>query len=211
LIRVLLADDHPIVLKGLRQLVSEAGDMVVSAEAGDSTGVLRWLGANPPPDVLVLDINMPGRSGLDIIRDVKRSYPSVAVLILSSHPEDQLAVRTLKAGASGYLNKESAPEQLAEAIRRVYSGGKYISPALAATLVETMQRPPAELAHESLSAREYSVLVMIAGGKTVSEIAGELCLSVKTVSTYRARVLEKMSLRTNSELTRYAFENRLVT
>ncbi len=210
MIRVLLADDHPVVRKGLSQIVAEHRDMVVVGEAGDGAAVLQSI-SRLAVDVLVLDINMPGRSGLEVLREVKQLQPRLPVLVLSVHPEDQLAVRALMAGASGYLNKDSAPEDLVKAIRKVFAGGKFVTPTLAEALVanlqmESIDTPP----HKTLSDREYSVMLRIASGKAVSEIASELCLSVKTVSTYRARILEKMNMKTNADLTRYAIHNGLV-
>ncbi|PYX66942.1 MAG: DNA-binding response regulator [Acidobacteria bacterium] len=161
-------------------------------------------------DVIVLDITMPGRGGLEVLKEIKKSRPKVPVLVLSMHPEDQFAVRVLKAGASGYMTKETAPEELVGAIKKVVAGGRHISPSLgeimAAYLTVKTDKPP----HELLSNREFQVLRQIASGKTVSEIARELSLSVRTVSTYRTRILEKMGLKTNAELTHYAFQNQLV-
>lgn len=210
LIKVLIADDHAVVRQGLKQILAETTDMVVGGEAGNTQEVLdkvrreNW-------DVVVLDITMPGRGGLDIIKELKQERPRSSVLILSMHSEDQFAVRALKAGASGYLSKESAPELLVKAIRKVYSGGRYISASLAEKLAfnlgDDTEGPP----HEKLSDREYQVMCMIASGKTVKDIGEELSLSVKTISTYRARILEKMKMKTNAELTHYAIRNQLVT
>ena len=153
---------------------------------------------------------MPGRSGLEALREIRQYYPRLPVLVLSVHPEDQLAVRALKAGASGYLTKDSAPEELIQAIRTIFGGGKFLTAAAAGTLVETLrQKEPGKLPHETLSDREYSVLCLMASGKSVSQIAAQLALSVKTVSTYRARILEKMAMKTNADLTRYVILNRL--
>ncbi|MFN7925000.1 MAG: response regulator transcription factor [Bryobacteraceae bacterium] len=205
MIRVLIADDHPIVRKGLVQILAEQGDLQIVGEARNVAEVMEHL-SRSVPDVLMLDVNMPGRSGLDAIRDIKQLCPRLPILVLSIHPEDQLAVRTLAAGASGYLNKESAPDLLVAALRKLHSGGKWVSPALAEALVASIQQPESAEPHRLLSDREYTVLVKIASGRTVSQIAEELNLSVKTVSTYRARVLEKMNMSTNAELTRYALE-----
>jgi len=210
MIKILIADDHAIIRRGLKQIVSEQSDMIVAGEAGDAQQVLdlvrklEW-------DVVVLDINMPGRSGLDALKELKRERPKLPVLVLSVHPEDQYGVRVLKAGAAGYLTKESAPEELVRAIRRVYRGGKYISSLLAETLVIELVGEQDRPRHESLSDREYQVMTMIASGKTVGEIGSELSLSVKTISTYRARVLQKMSMKTNAELTHYVFQNNLLS
>ncbi len=208
MIRVLIADDHPIVRRGLLQIVADQPDMTVAADTGDGREVLRLVDEQPL-DVLVLDMNMPGMSGLEVLSELRRLHPRLPVLILSVHPEGELAMRVIKAGAAGYLNKDIAPEELTEAIRRVVGGKKYVSAALGellATSLEMGSEPP----HASLSDREYQVLRLIASGKTVSEIAGEIAISVKTVSTYRARILEKMSMRTNAELTHYAIRNRIV-
>lgn len=209
MIKVLIADDHPIVRQGLKQILAQEPDMTVTAEAQTSQEVLELVGRSQW-DVLVLDISMPGRGGLDVLKEVRRQYPKRPVLILSMHPEDQYAIRALRAGASGYLTKESAPDELVAAIRKIVRGGKYIGPHLAERLAIEIEAPGDKLPHERLSDREYQVLVLIASGKTVGQIADELSLSVKTVSTYRARVLEKMNMKTNAELTHYAIENKLV-
>jgi two-component system, NarL family, invasion response regulator UvrY len=208
MIRVLIADDHPIVRKGLRQIVADEPDMTVVADTGDGREVLRLVDEQAL-DVILLDINMPGLSGLEVLSQLKQRQQRLPVLVLSVHPEGELAMRVLKAGASGYLNKEIAPEELTKAIRLVVGGKKYVSATLGELLVNSLERgsdPP----HSALSDREYQVFTLIASGKTVSEIAAEIALSVKTVSTYRARILEKMSMRTNAELTHYAVRNRLV-
>jgi len=207
--RILMADDHPIVRRGLRQILSEDPDITEIGEATTAMDVARML-RQGPWDAVILDVNLPDRSGLDILREIRERTPSLPVLILSMHPEDQFAVRVLKAGASGYLNKDSAPDELLKAVRRILSGGRYISPTLAeqlaVALTDNSDKPP----HERLSDREYLVLCRIASGRTVTEIAEELQLSVKTISTYRTRVLEKMALRTSAELTSYAVRNGLV-
>lgn len=209
MIRILVADDHTVVRCGLRQIVSEESDMTVTGEACDSQELVALI-REKPCDVLVLDISMPGRSGLEVLKDVKQEYPTLPILVLSVHPEDQYAVRTLKLGASGYLTKDSAPEELVHAIRKVLGGRKYVSPALAeklaTNLITDSGRPP----YETLSERERQVLCMIASGKSITEISDELAISVKTVSTYRTRVLEKMNMRNNAELTHYAIASRLV-
>jgi DNA-binding NarL/FixJ family response regulator len=209
MIGVLIADDHPIVRRGLVQILNDQPDLTVTGEAANTAQVMELL-IRQLPHVVVLDVNMPGRSGLEAIRDIKQLYPRLPILVLSVYPEDHIAVRALAAGASGYLNKDSAPELLVSAIRKLHGGGKWISPDLAEALVTYLQQPDyAGEPHRLLSDREYTVLVKIASGKTVSQIAEELNLSVKTVSTYRARVLEKMNLSTNAELTRYALERGL--
>jgi DNA-binding NarL/FixJ family response regulator len=209
MIRIVIADDHAIVRRGLKQIVDEEPDLQVIGEAADAAEVLGLL-RRDDADVLVLDINMPGRSGLEVLSDVKQRWPKLPVLVLSVHPEEQYAMRVLKAGAAGYLTKDSAPDELVRALRKVHAGGKYVSPALAERLASALQ-PDSELPpHERLTDREYQVLCLIGSGKTVSEIADQLALSVKTISTYRARLLEKMNLKTNAELTHYAIRNRLV-
>jgi two-component system, NarL family, invasion response regulator UvrY len=207
--KILIADDHAVVRQGVKQILADAFSDAEFGEARNAHETLSrvW---DQDWDVVILDITMPGRSGLDVLRDIKKGRPRLPVLILSMHPEDQFAVRMLQSGASGYLTKESAPEELVGAIKKVIAGGRYVSPALAEIMasyltVET-QKPP----HERLSDREFQVLRKIAIGRTVSEIATELSLSVKTVSTYRARTLEKMGLRNNAELTHYAIQNQLV-
>lgn len=211
MIKILIADDHPIVRQGLRQILSEELDMGVFGEAQNSQEALELV-RKKDWDIVILDITMPGRGGLDVLKEVKRERPNLPVLILSMHPEDQYAVRALKAGAAGYITKESVPEELVKAIREVLGGGKYISPSLAGKLVFSLGTTDlSKLPHEILSNREYQVMCMIASGRTLKEIAKELSLSVKTISTYRTRILRKTRMKTNAELTRYALQNRLVT
>ena len=209
MIRILIADDHAVVRRGLRQTVSEESDMTVVGEASNAQELLG-LTRKVPCDVVVLDISMPGRSGLDALKELRQEWPRLPVLVLSMHPEDQYAVRTLRIGAAGYLTKESAPEELVKAIRKAVSGGKYVTPSLAEKLALDLakdgERPP----HETLSEREYQVMCLIASGRSVTEISVELSLSVKTISTYRARILEKMGLRNNAELVHYAISRHLV-
>jgi len=209
MIKILIADDHAIVRRGLKQIVSEQPDMIVGGEAENAREVLEMVRSNNW-NVIVLDINMPGRSGLEVLKELKREHPKLPVLVLSVHPEDQYGIRMLKAGAAGYLTKDSAPDELVSAIRKVNRGGKYVSPSLAETLVLELGVETDRPRHKTLSDREYEVMMMIASGKTVSEIGEELSLSVKTISTYRARVLDKMRMRTNAELTHYAIQNRLL-
>ncbi len=209
MIKILIADDHAIVRQGLQQIVKSSPDMSVVGEAVNGEDALSKI-RTEDWDVLVLDISMPGRSGFDILRELKHERPNLPVLVLSMHSEDQFAVRTLKAGAAGYLTKESAPDELVQAIRKVVAGGKYISPSLAEKLAFDLENGSEKPPHETLSDREFQVMRMIASGKTVKEIAEELSLSVKTVSTYRARILEKMDLKTNAELIHYAVQNQLV-
>jgi DNA-binding NarL/FixJ family response regulator len=206
--RVLIADDHAIVRKGLRQILEENSDITVTAEAVNGQDVLEKM-RNGSFDLVLLDISMPGRNGLDVLKDIKASHPGLPVLMLSMYPEEQYAVRALKSGASGYLTKESAPDELMEAVKKVIKGGKYISSSLAEKLAMDLTGGSIN-PHEMLSDREFQVMAMIASGKAVKEIADELSLSVKTISTYRTRVLEKMNMHNNAEITRYAIENRLV-
>lgn len=210
MIKVLIADDHAVVRSGLKQILDESdGEIHVAGQAVNGREVLEKVQAEDW-DVLVLDITMPGRSGLDILKDLRQLKPTLPVLILSMHAEEQFATRMLKAGASGYLNKESAPEELVKAIRKIYGGGKYVSPAHAERMVAELNADTDKPPHELLSDREYEILCLIASGKTPTQIAKELSLSVKTISTYRARILEKMNLSTNAQLTHYGIKNRLV-
>jgi len=209
MIKILIADDHPIVRKGLKQILSEESDIGEVEEAQNSQEVLELV-RKQDWDIVVLDIKMPGRGGLDILKELKHERPKLPVLMLSVYPEDQYAVRALKAHASGYMTKERAPEELVKAIRKILRGGKYISPTLAEKLAFDLETETEKPFHETLSDREYQVLLMIASGKTVSQIAEELALSVKTIDTYRARILEKMKMKNNAELTHYAIKNKLV-
>ncbi len=209
MIKILIADDHPVVRKGLKDIIQATPDMTVSGEASKGQEVLENVG-RIDFDVVVLDIAMPGRSGLDILKELKSGKPELPVLILSIHPEEQYAVRVLKAGASGYLTKNSAPDELITAIRKVSRGKKYISASLAEKLAYDLEIGAEKPLHETLSDREYTVMCRIASGKTVKEIAEELYLSVKTISTYRARILEKMKMRSSAELTHYAIKHELV-
>jgi DNA-binding NarL/FixJ family response regulator len=209
LIKILIADDHPIVRKGLREIIEETPGMKVVDEASNGQEVLEKV-FQKYINVVLLDISMPGRSGLDILRDIKRLKPKIVVLVLSMHPEEQYAVQALKEGASGYLTKKSAADELLTALRKVSSGGKYVSSSLAEKLAIALEKDVEKPLHETLSVREYEVMRLIASGKTVTEIAKELFLSPKTISTYRARILEKMCMKNNSQLVRYAIKNRLV-
>jgi two-component system, NarL family, invasion response regulator UvrY len=208
-IRVLIGDDHPVVRRGLRQILAEEQDLAIAGEAADAEEVLDQV-ARGSWGVVVLDLSMPGNRNLDLLRQLRAEHPEVPVLVLSIHPEEQYALRCLKAGAGGYLSKQSAPEHLVEAVRTVAGGRRYLSPGLTERLVRDAPSATEELPHERLSKRERQVFLSIASGRTVGEIAEELGLSVKTVSTYRTRLLDKLGLRTNSELTRYAFEHGLV-
>jgi two-component system invasion response regulator UvrY len=210
MIKILIADDHTVVREGLKQIVAETSDMVVSDEASNGHEVLNKA-LSSDYDVIVLDITMPGIHGLDVLKQIKSQKPALPVLVLSMHPEEQYAVRVIKAGAAGYLTKESASEELITAIRKVSSGRKYITSSLAEKIASDLETDAEKLPHEFLSDREYQVMCMIAEGKTVKEIADELYLSVKTISTYRSRILEKTGMKTNAELTRYALQNSLIT
>lgn len=208
--KILIVDDHAIVRRGLRQLLSDRYDDVEVGEAGNAAEALEHV-HRAKWDVIILDISMPGRSGLDVLKEIKKEQPAAPVLVLSMHPEDQLATRALKAGASGYMTKESATEELVGAVNKVLEGGNYVSPTLAELLARDIGRDTGDVnLHERLSDREYEVMIMIASGKSVSEIADELSLSVKTISTYRTRVLEKVHVKSNAELARYAIKHGLV-
>jgi len=207
-IHVLIADDHAIVRQGLKQILSETEDLLVTGEADDGVEALN-LARQQPWDVFLLDVSMPNRNGIDTLKQLKKEFPRLPVLILSMHPEEQYAIRALKAGASGYLTKQSAPELLVTAIRQVASGKKYLSPAVAQQLAEAISDNSDKSPHERITDREYQVLVMIAAGKTLTQIAEGLNLGVATVSTYRARLLEKMGLKSTAELIRYGLEHGL--
>jgi two-component system invasion response regulator UvrY len=208
-IRVMLCDDHALIRRGIRDTLCDAEDIEVVGEAGDY-GELRTLMRDKPCDVLVLDINMPGRSGLDVLHALKDEASAVRVLVVSMYPEDQYAIRALRAGAYGYVNKGGDPALIVAAVRTVAQGRKYVTPEIAQMLVESLTTPESATAHDKLSDREMQTLLMIASGKRLSDIAEELMLSPKTVSVYRARVLEKLQLANNSELTVYAIRNGLV-
>jgi two-component system invasion response regulator UvrY len=209
MLRILIADDHPVFRRGLKQIVEEAPDLVVAGEAANGAEALQEARTDDY-DVVLLDITMPVKNGVDVLSQLKHERPALPVLMLSMHPEEQYAVRALRAGASGYLTKESAPEELVAAIRKVSAGGKYVSASLAEHLASVVQSAGEAPPHSTLSNREYQIMCLIASGKTVSEAARELSLSVKTVSTYRARILEKLQLKNNAELMRYATQNQLV-
>ncbi len=209
MIKVIIADDHPIVRAGLKQILAEASDIMVAAEAGNGHELLEKV-RREVFDLVLLDLKMPGMDGVDILKQIKIEKPKLPVMILTIYPESNYALRILRIGASGYLTKESAPQELITAIRKVYGGGKYISPSLAEKIAFALDTDVDKLPHEKLSDREYQVLCAIASGRTVSEIAESIHLSVKTVSTYRARILEKMSMKTNADLTHYALQNQLV-
>ncbi len=218
MIKVILCDDHALIRRGIRDTLSDASDIEVVGEAGDYgelRTLMRNLAAEPgrngqPCDVLVLDINLPGRSGLDALHALKDEGSPIKVLVVSMYPEDQYAIRALRAGAFGYVNKGGDPQLIVQAVRTVAQGRKYVTPEIAQMLVESLTTPVLESPHQKLSDRELQTLVMIASGKRLSDIAEELMLSPKTVSVYRARVLEKLQLANNSELTVYAIRNGLV-
>lgn len=209
MIKVLIADDHPVVRKGLKEIIEETFDMRVTAEASNGYEVLEKT-SKGEFDVVILDISMPGRGGLDVLKEIKKRNPEISVLVLSVHPEEQYAVRALKAGASGYLTKDSAQDELIKALRKILTGRKYISISLAEKLASDLETNKEKPVHETLSDREYEVLCEIASGKTLKEIAEELYLSIKTVSTYRSRLMEKMRMKTNADLIRYALKHKLV-
>lgn len=209
MIHVVLCDDHAVLRRGIRDTLTESPDINVTGEAG-SYAELREVLRTATCDVLLLDLNLPGRSGLEALASIKESHPAIKVLIVSMYPEDQYALRCLKAGAHGYANKAGDPVQLIAAVKTVMEGRKYLTPEVAQLLADSLAQPTPELPHESLSERELQTLVKIASGKRLSDIAEELLLSPKTVSVYRARVLEKLKLANNAELTVYAIRNRLV-
>ena len=209
MIRIFVADDHAIVRQGLKQIVADTPDIVVADEASSGQEVLNKVLENDY-DLVLLDITMPDRSGLDVLKELKSQRPELHILVLSIHPEEQYAVRVLKAGASGYLTKESAPDELIAAIRKVALGGKYISSSLAEKLAFDLEAGAEKPLHQTLSDREYQVMCMIASGKTIKEIAEESLLGTKTVHTYRSRILRKMKMKNNAELIRYAIENGLL-
>lgn len=209
MIRVLIADDHAILRRGLKEILVRELQGAVCGEANDAAQTLARI-QEGHWDLVILDITMPGRSGLEALRDLKAARPKLPVLVLSMHPEDQYAKRMLRAGASGYMNKESAPEELIEAVRKLLGGGRYVSRALAEKLASDLHPDAGRPIHEILSDREFEVLRMIAAGKTVSQIARDLHLGVTTISTYRARILEKMHMATSAELMHYALHTRLI-
>jgi DNA-binding NarL/FixJ family response regulator len=209
MIRVLLADDHAIVRAGLKEILAETGDITVAGEAASGQEVLARIRGDDY-DVAVLDMSMPGRSGIELIRQVKDEKPWVRILVLTMHSEQQYAVRALKAGASGYLTKESAPDQLVAAIRRIAAGGAFVSPETAEQLALDVNRAPGGPPHTLLSDREYQVFELIVNGKSVSDIGRQLSLSVKTISTHKTRILHKMGATSEAELVRYALEHKLL-
>lgn len=209
MIRILIADDHSVVRLGLMQIMSRNHDMQIVAEHTNGTDVLNWVRSHDC-DVALIDIAMPGINGIDLLKQLREEKPALPVLILSIYPEDQYAVRLIKAGAAGYLNKECAPSEVVEAVRSVVSGKVHISPAVAKMLANEVRRPAGKFPHETLSNREYQIFLLFASAKTISEIADTLSLSVKTVSTYRTRILEKMQMRNNVEIMQYVVDNHLL-
>jgi two-component system invasion response regulator UvrY len=208
MLKVLVADDFPLIRRGVRDLLVEGFQGAKIGEAGNFHEMLELLGRKPW-DVAVMDISMPGMNGLDALKQMKQEFPDLPVLIFSMHPEEQYAIRMFKAGADGYLTKVSAPEELVKAIKKVQQGGKYVSPSLGEVFASTVKAGSEKPPHELLSDREYQVLCLIGSGKTVSQIADTTNLSVTTISTYRGRILEKMRMKTNAELTRYVIQQRL--
>jgi two-component system invasion response regulator UvrY len=207
--KVLIADDHPIVRTGLKQIIADEPDIKIVGEVSNGAEVLEFLMKNAC-DLVLLDLSMPKRTGLDVISEIKQINPNIGILVLSIYPEEQYAVRALRAGAAGYLTKASAPNELIKAMRKVLGGGKYISISLAEILASEIDQHTPQQPHERLSDREHQVMLMLAAGKTVTEVAQDLNLSVKTISTYRARILEKMNMKNNAQLTFYAVEKHLI-
>ena len=207
--KILIVDDHPIVRDGLKQILADTEDMVVGGEAGSADEALALV-RDADWDLVVLDITLPGRTGIDLLRDLRRERPALPVLMLSIHPEEELGVRAVKAGASGYLNKECAADDLVHAIQLIVTGNKYISRRLSERLIEEIQRDTNKPPHETLSDREYEVMALISAGKSMKEVAAALSLSKSTVSTYRVRILDKLNVRSNAEITRYALHHGLV-
>jgi DNA-binding NarL/FixJ family response regulator len=206
---ILIADDHAVVRRGLKEILADALPDADFTEVGNGDEVLGNLGKSHTA-MLVLDINMPGRSGMDVLRDVKHTYPRLPVVILSCQPEDQYAVRCLRAGAAAYINKESASEELAIAAKKILGGGRYVSASLAEKLAANLDDSSGKPLHELLSDREYEVMRMIASGTPLTDIGEKLHVSVKTISSYRARIMEKMQMKSNAELTRYAITHKLI-
>jgi len=209
MLKILIADDHAIVRKGLKQILLEEYPSAIIGEVAETEGLLNEV-INNEWNIIICDMNMPGRSGLDALNQLKQVAPQVPVLIMSMYPEDQYALRVLKAGASGYLEKESIHDDIIKAIQTVQLGKKFITPSIAEKLADAFQDNSSRQPHELLSDREFDVFKLLASGKSVSEIAGKLSLSTTTVSTYRARILEKMGIRSNADLTRYALERKLI-
>ena len=209
MLKMLIADDHSVVRKGLRQIFMDAFPAAHIEEVADAESLLKKV-IKEEWDVVISDISMPGRSGLSVLQEIRQNDPKLPILILSIHSEDQYAIRVLKAGASGYLNKDSAPEEMVKAVHRILMGKKYITPSIAEKLAGTLEQGTEKLSHEWLSDREFEVLKLLASGKSVSEIGTQISLSSTTVSTYRARIMTKMNLKTNADLTLYCVEHKLI-
>ncbi|QQS35586.1 MAG: response regulator transcription factor [Ignavibacteriales bacterium] len=209
MINILIADDHAIVREGLKQIVAEEPDMKVTGEASNADEVISKMN-DKVFDVVVLDINMPGKSGLDVLKDLRIQHPEIPVLILSMYAEEQYGIRALKAGASGYLKKVSAPDELVSAIRKIVAGGKYVSASLAENLAKSVDENYSKLPHENLSDREFEVMCRIASGETAENISDILSISIHTFYSYRNRILEKMKMKSNVELTQYVLNNKLI-
>lgn len=210
MVKIIIADDHSIVRRGIKEIISSGNHFQAVGEAISGEELLDLL-SKQTCDIVIMDISMPGRSGLDVLNDIKKFYPAVKCLILSVHPEEKYGLRVIKSGADGYLTKESAPEELINALDKIIEGGKYLSPNLTDKMVDEISRNQADFPlHTKLSDREYDIFLLLAEGKAVSEIAAKFFLSVHTVSTYRGRILEKMNLKTNADLTYYAVKNKLI-
>lgn len=209
MIRIFITDDHSLIREGLKKIINDEKDISIIGEAGNAKDTMSFV-LSKNIDILILDLNLPDKSGLDLLKELKSLKPELKILILSMHPEDRFAMRVLRAGASGYITKESVGEELVRAIRKVYNGGKYVSESLAEMLAFEIQGGGDKPIHEILSDREFQVLQMIASGKTLAEISETLSLAVTTISTYRARVLEKLNLHSNAELIHYAITNKLL-
>jgi DNA-binding NarL/FixJ family response regulator len=207
--KILIVDDHAVVRQGVKQILSEQFHGAVIGEAQSADEMIDRVRKNSW-DIVILDVGMPGKSGLDALKELKQLRPKLPALVLSAYPEDQLALRMLKAGAAGYLSKDSAPNELVQAIRKIMGGGKFVSASVAELLALNLESNFEKPMHEQLSDREYQVLCLIAVGKSLKDIADDLCVSISSINTYRARILEKMQLKNNTELTHYAIENRLV-
>ncbi len=209
MLRIIIADDHSVVRKGLKQILSEAFQSAYIEEVGDAEDLLKKV-IREKWDVVITDILMPGKSGLDVLQQIRKDHPQLPLLVLSIHPEDQYALRVIKAGASGYLNKDSAPEELVKAVNRILLGKKYITASVAERMADTLGDNNEKAPHEYLSDREFEVLKLLAAGKSVSDVGAQISLSPSTVSTYRSRIMEKMNLKTNADLTLYAIEHKLL-
>ncbi|MEI7989253.1 MAG: response regulator transcription factor [Chloroflexota bacterium] len=209
MLKILIVDDHAIVRKGVKQILESENDLAIISEAQNGLEALQ-MSRDQNWDLIILDINLPEQSGLDVLKELHYKYPKLPILIMSMFSEDQYAIRVLKSGASGYLNKQSVPEELVKAVKKISAGGKYVSDSMAELLATNLEPQHEKSVQDILSDREYQVLLLIASGKTVSEIGEKLCLSVKTISTFRARILSKMNLKNNAELTYFAIHNDLI-